>query len=318
MSEQMAPVEQVDAYHDSSPDRPWRIAGYSAAVGIILSVVWSFHFVDSVIGDNIASALMGEDAKGLTISGAGVGAVFAFVSGLGGTFTACNAAAASAIAPMSEAGKGGRERPARGREMLQVVWRPVAWLTLGMTVVSGGYGFLGVIFSGYLPQLSTEILSSGMPVRLLQASIVFGVIGVAFTWLGLASLGIVPDVFASRPVARVVVIGGLIGAFLVGRPFPLFNKLFLWTAEQGSPLLGAAVFILQSLGNVAVMVALYALMALVARGAALRWLTSSASKSRAVSGALLVALGVFTLVYWDIRLPASFGYGWFPVLPYNA
>lgn len=318
MSEQKARVEEAYACDGSSPEHPWRIAAYSASVGIVLSVVWSFHFVDSVIGDNIASALMGEDAKGLTISSAGAGAVFAFVSGLGGTFTACNAAAASAIAPMSEAGKGGRGRPAGGREMLQVVWRPVAWLTLGMTVVSGVYGFLGVVFSDYLPQLSTEILSSGMPVRLLQASIVFGIIGIAFTWLGLASLGIVPDMFADRPVARVAVIGGLIGGFLVGRPFPLFNKLFLWTAEQGSPLLGAAVFILQSLGNVVIMVALYAVMAFAARGVALRWLTSSASKSRAVSGALLVALGVFTVVYWDIRLPASFGYGWFPVLPYNA
>ncbi|WP_305788067.1 hypothetical protein [Symbioplanes lichenis] len=35
----------------------------------------------------------------------------------------------------------------------------------------------------------------------------------------------------------------------------------------------------------------------------------------AVLGALV---GVFLLVYRDVRLPARFGYGWFPTAPWNA
>jgi hypothetical protein len=36
-----------------------------------------------------------------------------------------------------------------------------------------------------------------------------------------------------------------------------------------------------------------------------------------VTGALLIGLGIFTVVYWDVRLPSMFGYGWFPTMPYN-
>lgn len=45
-------------------------------------------------------------------------------------------------------------------------------------------------------------------------------------WLGLAALGVIRDPFAQRPAARVVTLGALVGGFLIGRPYPLFNKLF--------------------------------------------------------------------------------------------
>jgi hypothetical protein len=37
----------------------------------------------------------------------------------------------------------------------------------------------------------------------------------------------------------------------------------------------------------------------------------------ALSFALLVA-GRFTFVYWAIRVPAAFHYGWFPTMPWNS
>ena len=37
----------------------------------------------------------------------------------------------------------------------------------------------------------------------------------------------------------------------------------------------------------------------------------------AITATMLLAVGVFTLIYWDVRLPAIFGYGWFPTMPYN-
>jgi hypothetical protein len=30
-----------------------------------------------------------------------------------------------------------------------------------------------------------------------------------------------------------------------------------------------------------------------------------------ITGAMPLALGVFDILYWDVRLPAGFGYGWF-------
>jgi hypothetical protein len=330
------------------PPRVGRTVALSTLAGVLLAVVWSYHFVDSVIGDNVANALLGHDAKETALAGTGAGLLFAFVSGLAGTFTACNIAMAASIGPMSQAGSARAGRPGgnqaggshharpgqpggtgraghaddagradlAGPGPLRSLLRPVGWLTLGMVVVSGAYGFVGVLLGERLPQLSTERVGD-LPVRLIQSSVVFGVIGLVLVWLGLAALGVVRDVFAGRPVARVVVLGGLIGGFLIGRPYPLFNKLFHWAVDEGNPLYGAGAFILQSLGNVLVVTVLFALLVVGTRGGFLRWLTSSPARTATVTGSLLVALGVFTVVYWDVRLPAMFGYGWFPTMPWN-
>ncbi|MET7424633.1 hypothetical protein [Dactylosporangium sp. NPDC005555] len=306
---------QPATQHQQAPARSGRtgrlIAG-SVLAGIALSLLWSYEFVDKTIGDNVANTLLGHDAKATAIGGTAAGLLFAFVSGLAGTFTACNIAMAASIGPMTHAGAGGT--PAAG---LRFMLRPLGLLTLGTVVVAAVYGFVGVLLGDSLPQLSTATTAGGMPVRLVQSVVVFGVIGLAFVYLGLAALGTVRDPFARRPFARVFVLGMLVGAFLIGRPYPLFHKLFQWAAENGNPLYGAGAFVLQSLGNIAIVGVLFALVVLVTRGGLVRWLAARPARTLAVTGALLLALGVFTVVYWTVRVPAMFGYGWFPTMPYN-
>jgi hypothetical protein len=99
--------------------RAWRLIVASVLVGIAVTVPWSFELVDSTIGDSVANNLLGYDAKGAAIDGVGMGVVFAFISGLAGSFTACNIAAFSAIAPLS------CQRRAMGD-----VLRPLGWLGL--------------------------------------------------------------------------------------------------------------------------------------------------------------------------------------------
>ncbi|MEU5904191.1 hypothetical protein ABZ780_07415 [Micromonospora sp. NPDC047467] len=291
------------------PQRNGVIIAASAAAGVLLAVLWSYEFVDSVIGDSVASGLLGHDAKATAISGTAAGLVFAFVSGLAGTFTACNIAMLASIGPLGAAGSGSGDR-------LRLLLRPVGYLTLGMVVVAAVYGFVGVLLGDRLPQLSTET-AGGVPVRIIQSSVVFGLIGLALIYLGLAAIRAVPDVFADRPVARVVTLGALIGGFLIGRPYPLFNKLFHWAVDSGNPLYGSAAFVLQSLGNIVVVTALFALLIVLTRGRFIGWLTADVRRSMVLSGALLIALGVFTVVYWDVRVPAIFGFGWFPTMFYN-
>ncbi|WP_435208906.1 hypothetical protein [Micromonospora sp. bgisy143] len=284
----------------------------SVLAGVALSLLWSYQFVDQTIGDNVANTLLGHDAKATAIGGTAAGLLFAFVSGLAGTFTACNIAMAASIGPMTHAGAGGS--PAAG---LRFMLRPLGLLAAGMVIVSATYGFVGVLLGDTLPQLSTATTAGGMPVRLVQSTVVFGLIGLAFSYLGLAALGTVPDPFARRPLTRVFVLGMLVGAFLIGRPYPLFHKLFQWAADDGNPLYGSVAFVLQSLGNIAIVAALFALVVLVTRGGLIRWLSARPARTLAVTGSLLLALGVFTLVYWTVRVPAMFGYGWFPTMPYN-
>ncbi|RCG31121.1 hypothetical protein DQ384_10205 [Sphaerisporangium album] len=314
----MTLTEAADSHR--SPDSP-AVAARSRARLVLLSVLagavaaslWSFHFVDSVIGDNVANTLLGYDAKGTAITGVVAGAIFAFVSGLAGTFTACNVAAFGAVIPLVREGASWR---ARLRETL----RPLSRLALGMIVVSGVYGAVGALLGERLPQLSQATVGDGLPVRLLQASVVFGLVGLAFIWLGLASLKIVPDPLAGLerryPNVRLVVLGALVGGFLIGRPFPLFHKLFEYAAEIHNPLYGAAVFILQSLGNIVVMAVLFAVLMLAARGRFPRWLAASPGRLATVGAVAFLVAGSFTLIYWDIRLPSMFGYGWYPVVPW--
>jgi hypothetical protein len=289
-----------------------RIVLFSAAAGVLLAVLWSFHFVDSVIGETVADSLLGHSAKEATLSGAAAALIFAMVSGLAGTFTACNIAVAASLGPLGQAGGPAR---AGGKGIVRSLLRPTGLLTVGMVSVSATYGFVGVLLGDRLPQLSTAMVGT-MPVRLIQSAVVFGLIGAVLIWLGLAAIGVVHDPFADHPSRRVVLLGALVGGFLVGRPYPLFNKLFHWAVDSGNPLYGAAAFTLQSIGNVLLVSVIFALVVTVTRGRAVRWLADPA-KAAAVTGTLLIALGVFTVVYWDLRLPAHFGYGWFPMMPYN-
>ena len=290
--------------------RNGKAVAWSVAAGVLLAILWSYEFVDSVIGDNVANTLLGHEAKSTPIVGTGAGLLFAFVSGFAGTFTACNIAMAASIGPMSQAGHGTRT------DALRALFRPLGAFTAGMVSVSAVYGFVGVLLGDSLPQLSTAMVGD-MPVRLIQSSVVFGLVGLAFVYLGLAALGVVRDIFADRPTARVVVLGALVGAFLIGRPYPMFVKLFNWAAETGNPLYGAATFALQSVGNIVIVTVLFALLILGTRGRFLTWLAGSPRRMSLVSGTLLLALGVFTVVYWDLRVPSIFGFGWFPEMPYN-
>ncbi|GLY00486.1 MULTISPECIES: hypothetical protein [Actinoplanes] len=280
----------------------------AAVGGVLLAVLWSFEFVDSVIGDNVANTILDRDAKHTAITGVTAGLVFAFVSGLAGTFTACNIAMAAAVGPMSQAGD---------TASLRGLLRPVGLLTAGMVTVSALYGIAGVLLGDRLPQLSTATTAGGVPVRIIQASVVFGLIGLALIYLGLAALGVVRDVFRDRPSGRVVALGALIGGFLIGRPYPLFNKLFHWAVDTHNPLAGAAAFVLQSLGNILIVTLIFVLLVVGTRGRFPRRLAADPRRAALITGVLLLGLGVFTVVYWDLRVPAHFGFGWFPTLPYN-
>ncbi|WP_433201948.1 hypothetical protein ACQP00_31455 [Dactylosporangium sp. CS-047395] len=301
----------------TDPARPRNRAAavvLSLAAGLALAILWSFELVDHEIGDTVANNLLGHDAKQTAIVGTAAGLLFAFVSGLAGTFTACNIAMAAAVGPLTSAGAATSRG---GRGVLRMLVRPTACLLLGMVAVSAVYGFVGVLIGDRLPQLSTDT-AGGMPVRIIQSSVVFGVIGLALLYLGLAALGVLPDVFRDRPTARVVALGGLIGGFLIGRPYPLFNKLFHYAADTHNPLYGSLAFVLQSLGNVTLVVVLFVLVTLLTRGRVVAWLAGSPRRAALVSGVLLIALGAFTVAYWDLRVPALFGHGWFPTMPYNA
>lgn len=293
-----------------------RTIWFSLAAGFLLTVVWSFQFVDTVIGGTIANTLLGQDAASATLTGPVMGVIFAFVSGLAGTFTACNIAGMSAVAPMIAQGD-----KVTAKSTFKAMLRPLGWLTLGMSSVAAIYGAIGVAFADSIPQLSTDVTAAGMPIRLLQSTVVFGIVGLAFVYLGFAALNVVPDVLARfrarHPRTDVVVMGVLIGAFLIGRPFPLFHKMFEYAASTGNPLLGSATFVLQAVGNIVFMTLLFVLLFSFRKGKFADWLGASEGRLQRFTGGALLLAGSFTFLYWVLRVPSIFGYGWWPLAPWS-
>jgi hypothetical protein len=111
----------------------------------------------------------------------------------------------------------------------------------------------------------------------------------------------------------------LIGGFLVGRPYPLFDKLIEYAVETGNPFYGALAFVLQSVGNLLVVAVLAGIIALIGRATASRREGRARDPERLtrIAGVVLVALGTFLVVYWVVRVPSLFGVGWFPTMPWN-
>lgn len=294
------------AVTDSS--RVTRTILLSLLAGAILTSIWSYRFVDSVIGDSVANSLLGYDAKATPIAGAAAGALFAFISGLAGTFTACNICAFSAIAPLAA------EKRSAGQAL-----RPLGYLALGSVAVAAIYGFIGALLGPALPQLSAATLGEGgYPVRLLQSTVIFVGIGVVFVLWGLMALNVIRNPFAGLslryPWARSVFMGALMGGFLIGRPFPLFKKMFEFAATTHNPLYGSLTFVLQALGNMLIMAVLFVILMYGTGGRFERWLQARPGRIQTFTAVALMVGGAFFITYWGLRVPSIFGIGWWPAI----
>lgn len=309
---QSVPVHPQAGFFGSGP-YPVRRAGIALIAilaGFALTALWSAPFVDSVIGDSVANGILGYDAKATPISGVLAGTLFAFVSGLAGSFTACNIAAFGAVAPLV-GGQAGEKR------RFATTLKPLGWIAAGMLAVSVVYGVIVALVGTRMPQFSTA-QTSGLSPRSIQSMVAFGVVGVVFLAMGLIALGIVPNPFAGfvarHPVAPLVLMGALIGGFLIGRPYPLFRIMFRSAAEQHNVFYGAAAFALQSLGNIVIMALLFLLLTHATGGRVQRWLAAKPARVATVTGVALLVGGTFTLLYWDVRVLGRLGIIWFPMV----
>src|SRR5256714_10105475 len=151
------------------PRRRWLVVLSGAIGGFLLTWLWNARFADDTIGFNAANAMLGHDANGTPIAGIGSGIVFAFVSGLAGSFTACNVAAFGAVGPLV----GGTRT--RGERVAHAL-RSLGWLAVGMIAVSAVYGAIVGIVGTRMPQFSTAKVTRIFP-RIGQAMVTFGLIG---------------------------------------------------------------------------------------------------------------------------------------------
>ncbi len=296
------------------PRRRLTVMALGVFGGLLLAYLWYAKLVDDDIGFSTANALLGHDAKNSAIGGIGSGILFAFVSGLAGSFTACNIAVFGAVGPMI--GEGAQSQRNRLKETL----KPLGWMAVGMIPVSAIYGAVVGIVGTRMPQFSTTP-SHGISARSIQTMTVFGVEGLIMIMCGLAAIGVIPDPLAriSRrfPNFPLVLMGALVGGFLIGRPYPLFRNLFRHAANEHNALYGAGAFVLQSVGNMLVMGILFVLLSFVIGGRVQRWVSEKPSRASVLTASALIVAGAYFVAYWDLRGLHRYGYVWFPTAPWN-
>lgn len=288
----------------------WFVVISALGLGLLLTIFWSPSMADDVIGQNVANAIVGSKAMTIPLDSVFLGVIFALASGLATTFTACNCVVFSCIAPL--AGEKQQRKLSVGRLLLLICG--------GVIIVTAIYGIVGALLGDRMPTLSQALVQlpvgRGYPVRLLQATIVFVVLGVVLLLWGAVSLQLIPSPFKRLTQSHAWIVplfmGVIVGGFTIGRPFPLFQKLFLYSAETGNPLLSAGLIALQGLGNIALMTLLFALLMYGTRGYVERWLQNYPYAVRMLTAASLLIGGTFLILYWGLRVPAIFGIGWFP------
>ena len=65
------------------------------------------------------------------------------------------------------------------------------------------------------------------------------------------------------------------------------------------------------------MVGLFVLLFTFGGGRFRKWLQASPGRIGRFTGGALVAAGSFTFLYWVLRVPSIFGYGWWPTAPWS-
>lgn len=280
----------------------------AVAGGVVVAGFWNFRLVDEFGAEIVAGTTIGGYqglASQFTTLGAAFGFAFALVAGLAATFTACNCVVFAMIPGLTCApgARAGRLAPLRAFGVM------VAFVVLVSAVYGAFVGWLG-------PEGAAAI--NVREVRFAQAGTVFSVLGLAMLVWGAIELGLldrlvarcspVTRAFFSQPTTKAAIMGIMVGAFAIGRPYPVFREFLLYAAQLERPDYGAAVMAMQGLGQILVMAVFFVLLVW-AFGARLRQRAlAHPARMALIFGCALTAGGAYFLYYWGIaRLWPSLG-----------
>src|SRR5690606_2187591 len=120
----------------------------------------------------------------------------------------------------------------------------------------------------------------------------------------------------SSATTTAAIIGLLVGFFAIGRPFPVFREFLTYAASAQNPIYGAAVMAVQGIGQIIVMVLVFALLFALAGRRIMRWASEHPHNPQLVSGLALLGGGAcfvsscgfafrFDIGQWGMKL------GWY-------
>lgn len=281
-------------------------ASVSAFVAILIAGFWNYHLVDGFGKDFIAGNTIGntsELAGGFDQYGSGFGFLFAAVAGLAATFTACNCVVFAMMPGLA---------CSTDQSKVNNPWIALGAFVGGVTIVSAIYGmYIGLIGPSGVEAMNVR------DIRLGQAQTVFTLLGLIMLIWGFLEMGFLDRIkdrfsystltFFGSATTKGALIGILVGLFSVGRPFPVFREFLTYAAQAESPLYGAVVMIFQGLGQILIMVFLFAIMMWIGGKKLLAWANESPHKPKLLSGLALITGGVFFIFYWGLAFAFDIG-----------
>jgi cytochrome c biogenesis protein CcdA len=280
---------------------------WAILIAILIAGFWNYHLVDGFGKDVVAVNTIGDPsllADDFKSKGSGFGFIFAAIAGLAATFTACNCVVFAMIPGLACSID---EKSSRNS-----AWKALGTFVLGVMVITGFYG----IYVGFLGTEGIEALNE-RAVRLAQAQAIFTLLGILMLIWGLFEMGYldkfkrrfseVTRAFLNQATTKALLLGVLVGFFAIGRPFPVFREFLIYAASANSPLYGAAVMMIQGLGQIAVMALLFLLIIWLAGDKMSSLAQSKPQKFRIVSSTALIAGGTYFIYYWGLAFLFDIG-----------
>ena len=286
----------VDAYP------AWQRAtlfGAAAATGIAIAGFWNVNLVDGFGRDVATQALGGFEGRAAQFStlGAGFGFVFALVAGLAATFTACNCVAFAMIPGLACA--------ADARDQRRGALRSFGVMLFWVALVGAAYG----AFVGRLGPVGAAAFNS-REIRGAQSFAVFTVLGLAMLVWAAIEMGFldrlvsrctpVTRAFFRQATTKAALMGILVGAFAIGRPYPVFREFLLYTAQASRPDYAAAAMAVQGVGQVIVMAAVVLLVVWFWQGRLTQWVRTRPHQPALVTALALAVGGAYFVYYWGV------------------
>jgi sulfite exporter TauE/SafE len=276
-------------------------------VAVLIAGFWNYHLVDGFGKEIVAGNTIGNTtqlADDYSSKGNGFGFIFAAIAGLAATFTACNCVVFAMIPGLtcSVDDQTGQNNP----------WKAFRSFVYGVLIITGCYGF----FIGFLGSDGMQALNE-RPIRLAQAQAIFTLLGILMLIWGLFEMGFLDKLkakfsnttrsFLGQITTKALLLGLLVGAFAVGRPFPVFREFLMYAASAGSPLYGAGVMMIQGIGQIAVMALLFGLIIWLAGSKIGSAAQKSPHKFQLVSSIALITGGAYFIYYWGLAFAFDIG-----------
>lgn len=269
-------------------------------VAILIAGFWHRGLVDGFGRNIVAGGTIGDTgelASQYDSHGGGFGLIFAAIAGLAATFTACNCvifAMMPGLACSTDQHSGQNS-----------AWLVLRMFTVPVLLITGIYGlyvgFLGPVGIAHINQIE---------VRHAQSFAVFSALGFAMLLWGFLELGLLDSlknrvtqttrIFFAQISVKATILGAMVGMFTIGRPYPLFRDFLVYAASAKNPAYGALVMMIQGLGQIAIMVLLFLLLAKLGGRRLSTTAVNEPYKFQFVSGMALTAGGIYFLYYWGL------------------